>query len=78
MKSKKRKELYDKGKCERELEVDDDLILCNIPWLKHKLEDSWDGMMEKHSQVNCLVEEVGGKNRKVRSDEEFQNTNHQK
>ena len=34
-----------KGKCERELEVDD-LVLCNIPGLGHKLEDSWDGPFE--------------------------------
>ncbi len=64
--SEKRKNTYDKGKCERVL-CEGDKVLCRIPGLNGKLEDSWEGpfiVLKKLSAVNYRIEEVDGRKKK--------------
>ncbi len=51
--SDKRASSYNRGKCDRQLKVGE-RILCRIPGLAAKLEDSWDGPY-------CVLEKLGGR-----------------
>ena len=58
--SRKRKEAYDKGKVDRQLEVGS-LVLTRIPGLGSKLEDSWEGpweVVKKLSSVNYRIKSL--------------------
>ena len=58
--SRKRKEAYDKGKVDRQLEVGS-LLLTRIPGLGSKLEDSWEGpceVVKKLSSVNYRIKSL--------------------
>ena len=64
--SGKRKTYYDRGKCARVL-ADGDKVLCRIPGMVAKLDDSWDGpyiVLKKLSAVNYLIGEVDRKKRR--------------
>ena len=64
--SGKRKTYYDRGKCARVL-ADGDKVLCRIPGMVAKLDDSWDGpyiVLKKLSAVNYLIGEVDHKKRR--------------
>ena len=64
--SKKRKEANDKGKLERELVVGD-AVLCKIPGLSNRLQDSWDSpfrVVKKLLHVNYAAEDIRGRGRK--------------
>ena len=55
-----RKAYYDRYKCARVL-ADGDKVLCRIPGMVAKLDDSWDGpyiVLKKLSAVNNLIGEV--------------------
>ncbi len=63
--SAKRKVYYDKGKSERVL-CEGEKVLCRIPGMVAKLDDSWEGpyiVKKKLSAVNYLIEEVDGRKR---------------
>ncbi len=64
--SAKRKVYYDKGKSERVL-CEGEKVLCRIPGMVAKLDDSWEGpyiiVKKKLSAVNYLIEEVDGRER---------------
>ncbi len=65
LESRKRKAYYDKGKCERVLS-EGDKVLCRIPGMAAKLDDSWEGpylVLKKLNAVNYLIGEVDGKKR---------------
>ena len=64
--SKKRKELFDKKTVDRKFEVGD-RVLCRIPGMTHKLQESWHGpysVVEVLNSVDYRIEFVKG-NRKV-------------
>ena len=64
--SGKRKELFDRRTVDRQLKVGD-MVLCRIPGMSHKLEESWHGpypVIERKSRVDYKVD-VGRRRRKV-------------
>ena len=66
MRAKKRKILYDRGKVDRQLKVDE-LVFCRIPGKNGKLEDAWEGpfrVVRKLSKVNYQVKEEQERERK--------------
>ena len=61
--SGKRKDRYDKASVERSFDVGSK-VLCRIPGMVSKLQDSWDGpytVLQRTSAVNYKIEEIGGR-----------------